>query len=155
MYAAASEDMDTITFSSPILLRHLTFSEQKKMPINEVILEKVLEGLELTMDQVSGRQRHASYFKCDTTLDINLITSSSTCVFCSDVIMLIVSKELAHIEPSTWSKNTNQSKRLSLLFRKSWEKTCHRIGNMMMRESYSEIQRLLIVLILRYVSIAL
>lgn len=98
MYAAASEDMDTITFSSPILLRHLTFSEQKKMPINEVILEKVLEGLELTMDQVSGRQ--TSYFKCDTTLDINLITSSSTCVFCSDVIMLIVSKELAHIEPS-------------------------------------------------------
>lgn len=46
--------MDTITFASPILLRHLTFSEQRKMPIDEVNLSKVLEGLELTMDQVSG-----------------------------------------------------------------------------------------------------
>ncbi|KAH8554414.1 PIN domain-like protein [Umbelopsis sp. PMI_123] len=51
VFAAASEDMDTITFSSPILLRHLTFSEQRKMPIDEVNLAKVLEGLELTMDQ--------------------------------------------------------------------------------------------------------
>ncbi|KAG2178774.1 hypothetical protein INT43_001620 [Umbelopsis isabellina] len=51
VFAAASEDMDTITFSSPILLRHLTFSEQRKMPIDEVNLSKVLEGLELTMDQ--------------------------------------------------------------------------------------------------------
>ncbi|RUO97166.1 putative DNA repair endonuclease rad2 [Jimgerdemannia flammicorona] len=51
VYAAASEDMDTITFGSPILLRHLTFSEQRKMPIDEVHLDKVLSGLELTMDQ--------------------------------------------------------------------------------------------------------
>lgn len=56
VFAAASEDMDTITFSSPILLRHLTFSEQRKMPIDEVNLSKVLEGLELTMDQVCCRR---------------------------------------------------------------------------------------------------
>jgi flap endonuclease-1 len=35
VYAAASEDMDTLTFDSPILLRHLTFSEQRKEPILE------------------------------------------------------------------------------------------------------------------------
>ncbi|KAI7903090.1 flap structure specific endonuclease 1 [Cokeromyces recurvatus] len=51
VYAAASEDMDTLTFSSPILLRHLTFSEARKMPIDEVNLQKALEGLELTMEQ--------------------------------------------------------------------------------------------------------
>ncbi|KAI9483550.1 MAG: PIN domain-like protein [Benjaminiella poitrasii] len=51
VYAAASEDMDTLTFSSPVLLRHLTFSEARKMPIDEVNLEKALEGLELSMDQ--------------------------------------------------------------------------------------------------------
>ncbi|KAI8970930.1 PIN domain-like protein [Pilobolus umbonatus] len=51
VYAAASEDMDTLTFSSPILLRHLTFSEARKMPIDEVNLEKVLEGLGLDMLQ--------------------------------------------------------------------------------------------------------
>ena len=51
VFAAASEDMDTLTFSSPILLRHLTFSESRKMNIMEIHLDKVLEGLQFTMDQ--------------------------------------------------------------------------------------------------------
>ncbi|KAK7208313.1 FEN-1 endonuclease Rad2 [Myxozyma melibiosi] len=51
VFAAASEDMDTLCFSAPILLRHLTFSEQRKMPITEVELAKALEGLELSMPQ--------------------------------------------------------------------------------------------------------
>ncbi|KAI8083318.1 PIN domain-like protein, partial [Gilbertella persicaria] len=51
VFAAASEDMDTLTFKAPILLRHLTFSEARKMPIDEVNLEKALEGLGLTMSQ--------------------------------------------------------------------------------------------------------
>lgn len=51
VYAAGSEDMDTLTFGAGVLLRHLTFSEAKKMPITEIHLEKVLEGLGMTMDQ--------------------------------------------------------------------------------------------------------
>lgn len=51
MFAAGSEDMDTLTFRAPVLLRHLTFSEARKMPISEIFLDRVLEGLELTMDQ--------------------------------------------------------------------------------------------------------
>ncbi|KAI8054516.1 flap endonuclease 1-like protein [Syncephalis plumigaleata] len=51
VYAAATEDMDTLTFGAPILLRHLTFSEARKMPINEIHLDKVLAGLNMTMDQ--------------------------------------------------------------------------------------------------------
>lgn len=43
--------MDTLTFASPILLKHLTFSEQKKMPVHQVDLSKALEGLGLSMDQ--------------------------------------------------------------------------------------------------------
>lgn len=43
--------MDTLTFGTPILLRHLTFSEQRKEPISEIKLDKVLEGLQMTMDQ--------------------------------------------------------------------------------------------------------
>lgn len=50
-YAAGSEDMDTLTFSSPILLRHLTFSEARKMPISEINLAQVLEGLQMSMEQ--------------------------------------------------------------------------------------------------------
>jgi flap endonuclease-1 len=52
VYAAASEDMDTLTFRAPILLRHLTFSEQRKIPISETNLDKVLEGLDMSYEQV-------------------------------------------------------------------------------------------------------
>lgn len=52
VYAAASEDMDTLTFNTPILLRHLTFSEQRKEPILEIHLDKVLEGLDMDQKQV-------------------------------------------------------------------------------------------------------
>ncbi|KAH6643650.1 flap endonuclease 1 [Boeremia exigua] len=51
VYAAASEDMDTLTFNTPILLRHLTFSEQRKEPILEIHLDKVLEGLDMEYKQ--------------------------------------------------------------------------------------------------------
>ncbi|KAI5858105.1 PIN domain-like protein [Tricharina praecox] len=51
VFAAASEDMDTLCFRSPILLRHLTFSEQRKEPIQEIHLDKALAGLEFTYDQ--------------------------------------------------------------------------------------------------------
>ena len=44
--------MDTLTFNSPVVLRHLTFSEARKLPIDVIELPKVLEGLKLTMDQV-------------------------------------------------------------------------------------------------------
>lgn len=50
-FAAGSEDMDTLTFGTPVLLRHLTFSEARKMPISEIHLETALEGLGMTMDQ--------------------------------------------------------------------------------------------------------
>ncbi|KAI8063515.1 flap endonuclease 1 [Gongronella butleri] len=51
VYAAASEDMDTLTFGSPILMRHLTDAEQRKVPIQEFELQKVLDGLEFTKEQ--------------------------------------------------------------------------------------------------------
>ncbi|KAI5287372.1 Elongation of fatty acids protein 2 [Ascosphaera acerosa] len=51
VYAAASEDMDTLTFDAPVLLRHLTFSEQRKEPIVEIHLDKVLEGLNMKREQ--------------------------------------------------------------------------------------------------------
>ncbi|KAF9245538.1 hypothetical protein DTO013E5_3467 [Penicillium roqueforti] len=51
VYAAASEDMDTLCFESPILLRHLTFSEQRKEPIQEIHLDRALEGLDMDRPQ--------------------------------------------------------------------------------------------------------
>ncbi|TVY57383.1 Flap endonuclease 1 [Lachnellula cervina] len=43
VYAAASEDMDTLCFDSPVLLRKLTFSEQRKEPIQEIFLDKFVD----------------------------------------------------------------------------------------------------------------
>ncbi|TLD17591.1 uncharacterized protein PgNI_00615 [Pyricularia grisea] len=51
VFAAASEDMDTLCFDSPILLRHLTFSEARKEPIQEIHVDKVLEGLDMDRKQ--------------------------------------------------------------------------------------------------------
>ncbi|MCJ1254020.1 Elongation of fatty acids protein 2 [Lignoscripta atroalba] len=51
VYAAASEDMDTLCFDAPILLRHLTFSEQRKEPIQEIHLDRVLAGLAMDRKQ--------------------------------------------------------------------------------------------------------
>ncbi|KAI7878724.1 PIN domain-like protein [Mucor mucedo] len=51
VFGAASEDMDTLTFGTPVLLRHMTYSEARKLPIDEVNLQKALEGLGFTMAQ--------------------------------------------------------------------------------------------------------
>ena len=55
VYAAASEDMDTLCFEAPTLLRHLTFSEQRKEPIQEIHLNRALEGLGMDRKQVTAR----------------------------------------------------------------------------------------------------
>lgn len=52
MYAAASEDMDTLTFNAPTLSRHLSFFDAKRQPLSEINLQKALEGLEMDMSQV-------------------------------------------------------------------------------------------------------
>ncbi|KAJ7219904.1 flap endonuclease 1 [Mycena pura] len=51
VYAAGSEDMDTLTFATPILFRYLTVSEARKQPINEINLKAALEGLDMDMSQ--------------------------------------------------------------------------------------------------------
>lgn len=49
VYAAATEDMDTLTFGCPRLVRNLTSANNEK--VKELQIEKILNGLELTQDQ--------------------------------------------------------------------------------------------------------
>ncbi|KAJ3669323.1 hypothetical protein LUZ60_011273 [Juncus effusus] len=51
VYAVASEDMDTLTFGAPKFIRHLMEPTSKKVQIMEYEISKVLEELQLTMDQ--------------------------------------------------------------------------------------------------------
>lgn len=50
-FAAGTEDMDALTFATPILLRRLTMPASKKLPILQINLEKLLAGLELSLDE--------------------------------------------------------------------------------------------------------
>lgn len=52
VFATATEDMDALTFGCNVLLRRLTFSEARKLPVQEIHFDKVLEGLELNHDEV-------------------------------------------------------------------------------------------------------
>lgn len=47
VFAAASEDMDTLCYEPTYLLRHLTVAEARKMPIDQIQYEQVLQGLKM------------------------------------------------------------------------------------------------------------
>eukprot|EP00240_Pyramimonas_obovata_P005413 CAMPEP_0118923684 /NCGR_PEP_ID=MMETSP1169-20130426/2117_1 /TAXON_ID=36882 /ORGANISM="Pyramimonas obovata, Strain CCMP722" /LENGTH=385 /DNA_ID=CAMNT_0006864701 /DNA_START=65 /DNA_END=1222 /DNA_ORIENTATION=+ len=51
VYAVSTEDMDVLTFGTKKVARNLMVPAAAKKPILEFDLDKVLEGLELTMDQ--------------------------------------------------------------------------------------------------------
>jgi len=51
VWATGTEDMDALTFGSKRLLRHLTFSDQRKVKISEVDLAIALRDLQLTMTE--------------------------------------------------------------------------------------------------------
>ncbi|GLT96536.1 hypothetical protein SLE2022_141510 [Rubroshorea leprosula] len=51
VYAVASEDMDSLTFGAPRFLHHLMDPSSRKVPVMEFEVEKILEELNLTMDQ--------------------------------------------------------------------------------------------------------
>ena len=51
VYATGTEDMDALTFQTPILIRKLTFANASKSMLQSINYQKALEGLGLTHDQ--------------------------------------------------------------------------------------------------------
>ncbi|VDK61293.1 unnamed protein product [Anisakis simplex] len=51
VFATATEDMDALAFGTKILLRQLTASEMKKLPVKEINLDQVLKDFEMDMPQ--------------------------------------------------------------------------------------------------------
>ena len=62
VWGTASEDMDSLTFGTPRMLRHLTFSEARKLPITEFNFDKVLQGLGMTHAEVPCAFRRVFFF---------------------------------------------------------------------------------------------
>jgi flap endonuclease-1 len=52
VYASGTEDMDALTFRTPVLVRKMTFASGSKSLIQTINYKKALEGLGLTADQV-------------------------------------------------------------------------------------------------------
>jgi len=50
-FATATEDADALTFGTPVLVRHFTMSEARKMAIMQFDLNEVYEGLKLTKEE--------------------------------------------------------------------------------------------------------
>ncbi|CCH62789.1 hypothetical protein TBLA_0I01290 [Henningerozyma blattae CBS 6284] len=75
VYAAASEDMDTLCYRVPHLLRHLTFSEAKKEPIHELDVEVVLRGLDLTIEQFIDLGIMLGCDYCDSIRGVGPVTA--------------------------------------------------------------------------------
>ncbi|KAL5256639.1 hypothetical protein ACHWQZ_G011781 [Mnemiopsis leidyi] len=50
-YGVGTEDMDALTFGTHKLVRHLTFSESRKIPIQEFDLDKILKESGLSMNE--------------------------------------------------------------------------------------------------------
>ncbi|AEO98236.1 flap endonuclease-1 [Emiliania huxleyi virus 201] len=50
-YATATEDMDSLTFGSTYVIRHINSTDQKKQPTVEYSLPNILNDMGITMDQ--------------------------------------------------------------------------------------------------------
>jgi flap endonuclease-1 len=50
-YATATEDMDALTFQTPVLVRKMTFANQSKSMVQTMNYQKAMEGLGITHDQ--------------------------------------------------------------------------------------------------------
>mmetsp|Transcript_20667 Transcript_20667/g.30407 ORF Transcript_20667/g.30407 Transcript_20667/m.30407 type:complete len:434 (-) Transcript_20667:116-1417(-) len=51
VYAVGTEDMDALTFQTPVLLRKMTFANASKSDIQTMKYDKAIEGLDLSHDQ--------------------------------------------------------------------------------------------------------
>ena len=75
VWAAASEDMDTLTFGAPRLIRKLWASEAAKIPVLEFSHEKILAGFELTEAQFVDVCILAGCDYCDTIRGVAATTA--------------------------------------------------------------------------------
>ncbi|ODV97172.1 hypothetical protein PACTADRAFT_48920, partial [Pachysolen tannophilus NRRL Y-2460] len=75
VYAAASEDMDTLCYETPYLLRHLMVSEARKLPISEINYAKAMEGLDLTLNEFIDMCILLGCDYCETIRGIGPVTA--------------------------------------------------------------------------------
>uniref|UniRef100_A0A4W3GJ72 Flap endonuclease 1-like n=1 Tax=Callorhinchus milii TaxID=7868 RepID=A0A4W3GJ72_CALMI len=78
VYGTATEDMDGLTFGTTILLRRMTASEAKKLPIQEFHLNKILQETGLSQEEV--RKRLSLFIDLCISLGCDYSLSLSLCL---------------------------------------------------------------------------
>jgi len=75
VYGAASEDMDTLTFGTPRLIRKMFATAESKIPVLEFDHKKILDGFEMTNDQFIDVCILAGCDYCDTIKGVAATTA--------------------------------------------------------------------------------
>jgi flap endonuclease-1 len=75
VYGAASEDMDTLTFGTPKLIRKMFATAESKIPVLEFDHKKILDGFEMTNDQFIDVCILAGCDYCDTIKGVAATTA--------------------------------------------------------------------------------
>lgn len=75
VYAAASEDMDTLCYQPPYLLRNLTAAESRKIPIDEYKCAEVLKGFDMPIEQFIDMCILLGCDYCETIRGIGPVTA--------------------------------------------------------------------------------
>jgi flap endonuclease-1 len=101
-FGVASEDMDTLTFGAPVMLRNVTVSEAKKLPIKEFRLDETLKGLGLTMDQFIDMCILLGCDYCETVKGVGPMRALSLVKQYSSIEAILSSLEVDKRPPEDW-----------------------------------------------------
>lgn len=124
VYATATEDMDALTFATPVLVRKMTFANQSKSMVQTMNYSKAVEGLQLTHDEFVDLCILLGCDYCDSIRGIGpktalkLIREHHTI----EAILKTLDRKKFHV-PETWEPADAQSKKKKAAEDKSQEDT--------------------------------
>jgi flap endonuclease-1 len=106
VYATGTEDMDALTFATPVLIRKMAFANAAKSMVQELRYDKALEGLQLTHDQFVDLCIMLGCDYCDTIKGIGPKTALKLIREhgCIEKILEKIDRK-KYIVPSNWVPN--------------------------------------------------
>eukprot|EP00592_Proboscia_alata_P004191 CAMPEP_0194371126 /NCGR_PEP_ID=MMETSP0174-20130528/19500_1 /TAXON_ID=216777 /ORGANISM="Proboscia alata, Strain PI-D3" /LENGTH=440 /DNA_ID=CAMNT_0039148989 /DNA_START=59 /DNA_END=1381 /DNA_ORIENTATION=- len=111
VYAVATEDMDALTFKTPVLLRKMTFVSGSKSDIQTMSYPKAIQGLDITHDMFVDLCIMMGCDYCDTIRGIGPKTALKLIREhkCIEEILKNIDRERYHI-PDSWIPNEARAK---------------------------------------------
>jgi flap endonuclease-1 len=102
VYASATEDADCLTFGTSVLIRNLMAAESQKKPVFEVQLSRVLEQLNITMDQFIDFCILSGCDYCDTLKGVGPSTAIKMIMQHGSIEKVLEQPEMAEKVPANF-----------------------------------------------------